>query len=62
AIAGVSLGAILIPSDWPGLLIFLYIAFLIVYIVLRDVLKDMSIRQIIVVLRAVIEDCRKKIF
>lgn len=62
AIAGVSLGAILIPSDWPGLLIFLYIAFLIVYIVLRDVLKDMSIRQIVVVLRAVIEDCRKKIF
>ncbi len=55
-IANVDLTIMGVPVKWPGLIVFLYIGFLITYILLRTVIRDLTFDQIRNVGRSIRKD------
>jgi uncharacterized oligopeptide transporter (OPT) family protein len=55
-IANVDLTIMGVPIEWPGLIIFLYIGFLVTYILLRTVIRDLNFDQIRNVSRSIRKD------
>ncbi len=55
-ISNIDLTIMGIPVEWPGLLVFLYIGFILVYLLLRNIVRDMSFSQIRNVGRSIRKD------
>lgn len=55
-IAGINLAMIGESAAWPGLLVFAYLMVLLIYILLRDLLKSMNFNQLKIVIRGIIGD------
>jgi putative OPT family oligopeptide transporter len=55
-IGGIDLRILGVSAAWPGILVFGYLLLLLIYVLLRDFLKTMSLKQVIMIVKNIIGD------